>query len=84
MKHVVDRFVAGELPHWPSGWKDLLENEEYQDALCKRLEESNKEVTFLVEVGRNLLGINYGEVDVFQPIRHIDPVANGSTDSHNT
>jgi acyl transferase domain-containing protein len=66
MKHKVGRFDAGKLPNLSKAdpkWALIVQDKEYREALCNRLESTNFQGKLYVKVGRNLLKIVTGELD---------------------
>ena len=65
MKHQLDRFHKGELPglaYGNSKWTSLMHDEEYREALCKRLE-STAQGKLFIRVGKNLPRLLTGELE---------------------
>lgn len=66
MKHQKCRFDAGDLPHLHHSdpkWTLLMEDMEYREALCDRLESSSAQGTLFIKLGRNLPKLLSGELD---------------------
>lgn len=66
MKHQTCRFDAGELPHLHQSnpkWTLLMEDAEYREALCDRLESTSAQGNLYIKVGRNLPKLLSGELD---------------------
>lgn len=64
MRSQMEKFERGELiPAVSQEWKALLQDVNYQNVLCHRLESTAIEGKLLVDIGRNLLKILQGDVD---------------------
>lgn len=63
MQLQLDRFETGELPHSRPEWKLLIQDIQYYDNLCNRIEKTNKQGELYVMVGRQLTEMISGEVD---------------------
>lgn len=66
MKHKVAKFDAGELPNLSKvnpKWALIVQDKEYREALCNRLESTNSQGKLFIKVGRNLLKMLTGELD---------------------
>lgn len=61
-----ERFRSGELTLSPPGWKDLLQDQDYCEALAEQVASSNDLGSLFVHTGRNLLSILRGEQDPLQ------------------
>ena len=63
MRLQLERHSSGQLLHGRSDWTDHLDDAKYQDALRHRIETSNSEGKFYIEVARHLLQVLHGEID---------------------
>lgn len=72
MRLQIENFEAGNLMAARPEWKDLLQNTEYQETLCRRIESTDSEGKFFVEIGRNLLEILQGRIDPLILLPHDD------------
>ncbi len=66
MEWQIAKFDAEDLPHSRPDWKALSEDTQYIDTLFSRIESSSKQGNFFVTVGRNLLKIINGEVNLLE------------------
>ena len=57
------QFDTMTLPYVLPNWSALLHNKDHQDTVVEKLEKSNAQGKFYVEVGRNLVDILEGNVD---------------------
>lgn len=65
LQYQVDRFHAGELPKLATDnpkWISIVQDPEFREALCNRLE-TTVQGKFFTRIGRNLLGILRGDLN---------------------
>jgi acyl transferase domain-containing protein/NADPH:quinone reductase-like Zn-dependent oxidoreductase/SAM-dependent methyltransferase len=63
MRRQVEKYQVGQLLHARPEWSSQLDDEEYQEAVARRVEAFGSEGKFYFEIGRNLLKILQGDVD---------------------
>ena len=60
----MQRFNDGQMPSQNSEWEALAANNAYVESLCTSIEQANAQGKVYATVGKNLLGILYGRVNV--------------------
>lgn len=75
MRLQIEHFKAGKLIVARPEWKDLLQNTVYQESLCRRIESTDSEGKFVVQIGRNLLEILQGKVNPLSLLPHDDLIS---------
>lgn len=83
MRLQIKNFDEGRLILAHPEWKALLQNTEYQDKLCRRMESEDSEGKLFIKVGRNLLEILQGKIDPLILLQDSDLVSTYFLKSNN-